>query len=741
MDDSELVSVKLSELLRHPEDLDKLASLKAEFSRKKTNVDSQLKSGLQNQLEVTETGIKAIQKGQKTLNAIKEEMMRIDKLCAEAENMIQEFPLINKISKIHRNFVAVEEIQSNLQNLDTRLGQIDYMLSTDECDDLTAQMPNLLPIHLGLTQLRDFQDDVISQSEKLDDPDTRRTLETYFDPLAHTVDSFDERIGLISMSLIEIVRAGNHGLVVRLAKIVEAEERADERILALKEAQDNHQQLASRFKSMQKGAKAARGYKERFITCIKAAVESKFDNAKNNFEDDPESLPESLDWFFDDLALVRQAFPRLFPPKWKIDNLYLNIYHGFMHSFLTELIDKDDLDGAGLLTIIQWVGQYGQSMKALGIKAADLKPHVIDNREADLLREYTLLIGKKMEEWTNNVIAQEHREFADRSEEPGNESGKWHMHNVTPLFAMVNQNLNIALDSNKGSVVAGVVDEVVRILKDRQTQWATIIRSEVQKYTQAVTRDQQEEVPEGIVEYMMAIANDQIRSVNYVGGICDKVAPTLSKKYEDQIRAAFEDCLNGYIDLATQILSEIVEIIFNDLKPVTKQLFTPTWYEGNQVDTMVATIRSYVVDLQPGLDDELFPACMLQLAEKTAVCYLSAVHNKGAKFRIAEAVEQIRSDVRLLFEFFTEFMDRDETKGILHVLEYLLRLMSTSKEGLPQVYEEFKSAYWDLPMPWVEAVLKCREDKTRDMVDLVKSQATYTPRGSEATMMSRLAVS
>lgn len=408
-----------------------------------------------------------------------------------------------------------------------------------------------------------------------------------------------------------------------------------------------------------------------------------------------------------------------------------------MHGFLKDVIDSEDLDGQGLLTIIQWTGDYTQGMKALGIKAADLKPHVVDNREADLLREYTQLIVKKMEEWTMNIIQEEHKEFVERTEEPGNESGKWHMHHVTPMFSMINQQISIALDSNKASVAAGVVDEVVRVLKYRQSQWATVIKEEVAKHIQAVTREQQEELPDGIVEYMMAIANDQIRSVNYVGGICDRVAPTVSKKYEDQIRAAFDDCLNGYIDLATQILAEIIEIIFNDLKPVTKQLFTPTWYEGSQMDTMIATIRSYIVDLQPGLDEELFPACVLQLAEKTCVSYLAAVHNKGAKFRSAEAVEQIRADVRQCFEFYTEYMDRNETKGVLHVIEYFLRLISTNKEGLPQVYEEFKNAYWDLPMSWVETVLKCREDKTRDMVEQVKNKQTYMPRGSDPTLMSR----
>ena len=48
--------------------------------------------------------------------------------------MIDEFPLINKISKIHRNFVAVEEIKSKLQGLDTRLADVDRMLLADSGD-------------------------------------------------------------------------------------------------------------------------------------------------------------------------------------------------------------------------------------------------------------------------------------------------------------------------------------------------------------------------------------------------------------------------------------------------------------------------------------------------------------------------------------------------------------------------------------------------------------------------------
>ena len=56
---------KLAELLKHPDDLDKLPSLRSEFTRKKAAIDSQLKVGLKDQLEITQNGMSSITEGQK----------------------------------------------------------------------------------------------------------------------------------------------------------------------------------------------------------------------------------------------------------------------------------------------------------------------------------------------------------------------------------------------------------------------------------------------------------------------------------------------------------------------------------------------------------------------------------------------------------------------------------------------------------------------------------------------------
>lgn len=599
-------------------------------------------------------------------------------------------------------------------------------------------MPNLLHIHYALTQVQDFREDVMAQSEKTDN-DVQATLQSYFSPLEQTVDIFDERIGLVAMSLIDLVRAGNPSLVVRLAKIIEAEERSDQRVLALQEAQESHQHLAAHFKSMQKVAKVARGYKDKFLTCITASVAAKFENTKNNFDDEPESLPEELAWYFDDLATVQSEFSSLFPPKWKIFDTYLEIYHNFMHDFLKTYIDNPDLDAASLLTIILWNSEYNKGLKSLGIKPTTLSPQVLDSREPELLREYSTLIAKKMEEWINRIIADDTNDFLLRTSEPLCEDGKWHLPSVPTMFTMINQQLNVALDSNKGNVVSSVTDECVRLLKHRQQKWSTVLTAEIARHTSATTQQEQEAIPDGIIEYLMAIANDQIRCTEYTQSLCERIAPLLSSKYEEAIRTSLGDAINGFLDLATETLDHIINIIFNDLKPVTKTLFTNSWYtQGSEMETIVTTMRSYTVDLASGLDESLFPAFMDQLSAKLCIAYLSGVWNKNAKFRTNEAATQIHADVKVGFNFMAEHADWNDVRAVWSVLEHFVALICADKEDIGEKYAAFKEAYWDLPMSWVEQVLKCREEGTRGLLEECKKRDGYSQRGQEPTIMARV---
>ncbi|KAA8565368.1 hypothetical protein EYC84_011077 [Monilinia fructicola] len=310
----DVASIKLSDLLHHPDDLDKIPALKLEYTRKKSAVDSQLRSGLKEQLEVTQAGMHGITDGQRTVQLIKEEMMKIDKLCAEAQNMIKDFPNINLVSQTHRNFTAVETMRRNLVDFNERLTKVEGLLEEDDRDE--DNMANLGRWRIIFARLDD------------------------------TIDWFDEHIGKVAMNLIEVVVQGNSSLVVRLAVVIEAEEKSDKRVLALQEALKDHKEMAARFKSITDGAKSTRGYKEKFLMAIKLKAEGDIEETKQAFLEDPSKLEKSLRWFFNDLNAVKQGMVPLMPKKWKILKTYGKIYHQLMHDFLIGMIDDPDTTGS-----------------------------------------------------------------------------------------------------------------------------------------------------------------------------------------------------------------------------------------------------------------------------------------------------------------------------------------------------------------------------------------------------------
>ncbi|KAL8746069.1 MAG: hypothetical protein Q9184_007793, partial [Pyrenodesmia sp. 2 TL-2023] len=190
MAETEGTIVELADLLRHPEDLDKISFLKSEFTRKKAAIDGQLKIGLKDQLEVTQNGMNSISDGQRTVNQIKEEMMKIDKLCAEAQNMIRDFPDINLVSQVHRNFTQVEAMKANIESFDGRLKDLEQLLREDDQD--MENQPNLLNIHHGLTQLRDIRDDAMDQIKRASDTSLESHLQDYFTRLDDVIEWFDD---------------------------------------------------------------------------------------------------------------------------------------------------------------------------------------------------------------------------------------------------------------------------------------------------------------------------------------------------------------------------------------------------------------------------------------------------------------------------------------------------------------------------------------------------------------------
>ncbi|KAK4189861.1 exocyst complex component Sec6-domain-containing protein [Podospora australis] len=743
--------VSLSDLLRHPDDLDKISSLKAEFSRKKAAVDSQLRGGLREQLETTQAGMNGLADGQKTVQQIKEEMMKIDKICSESQNMITDFATINLVSQAHRNFGAVETMRRNLETFGDRLKDIADMLAMDE-DDF-GNMPNLLPIHIELTKLRNIRDDAIEQITRGDDPSLQSTLEDYFERLDGVISIFDERITLIAMSLINLVVADNVSLVVRFALIVEAEESSDQRVLALQEALKDHKEIATRFQSITDGAKTVRGYKDKFLAAIKDQAVPKFEEAKAAFMEDPGMLEKSMKWYFNDLNTVKLGMVQLMPKKWKLFKTWTGIYHGMMHDFLVGIIDDPETSSAHTLEIVSWPEKYYRKMGKLGFKQEELLPQVIDNRETELVRDFRALIIKYLDQWIDRIWVQEKKDFEERNVgEGGNldtdEYEYFRNKNMIDLWRMLREQLDAAANSKRADVVEGVVDAMFQRLRIRQQNWQKMLEDESARYENDKLGDLEGFGP--LQDWLVATANDQIACIDdneeegrfaYLSDFKRKFGTLVTPQYMDRAEGEVAALRDGYVDLSTWCMTKFAQLVFAvDFKAVMPDFFTPKWYSSTAMARMIATFDEYVKDYKAVLHHSLVDIFIEIFADELLIRYLSSVRNKGAKFRRTDPFQdKIFDDLSTAFAYFDSLDHPDVGNAIKEtwrVTELFLGLLTVSKEELPNTFEEFKTRYWDLQISWVEAVLRSRDDFERSMLNSVKARAAQMDvvRGPETIM-------
>lgn len=748
-----LAMPRLEDVLRHPEDLDKITGLKADYSRKKAAVDSHLREGLRDQLETVQRSINTLTEGQRQVGKTKDELQGIDRLCAESQSSVEDFSQIDKLAKVQRHFEATLTMKKGLESFGAELAEIETLLTEDD-DDLENQ-PNLLRAHLHISRLRDFRDEAMDQIQKAQDGSNEETLIDYFQGLDSVIEWFDEHLGTACVNLIPLVQADNPSMVVRLAVVVANEEKNDETVRALQEAQKDHKDLANRFKSMNVGPKTVRGYKEKFIQAIEFYAQSQFENTKEEFLGDPDILEKSFRWYFNDLFTVKQGMQQLMPKKWKIYQTYTNIYHTMMHDFLVGLINDPELPADNLLSIIHWSGKYYKKMKKLGWTQSDLQPNVLDDREPELIRQWQNVIINAVGEWMDRIVSTDKKGLTERLPDSldTNIEGYFRTRTLPDMWRMLHEQIMAAGSSSRSDLVEGIIDAMFQVLKGRQTAWQTLIDEECAKF----------KAPGGdlldglqlLQDWLVAVANDQIACIDdndetgqmgYLTRFKNDFEPLVDPKYMASRGMQELDALrDGYVDLSTHCLSLFVDVIFSvDLRGTIPEFFTQKWYGDFAVKRITSTFEDYMTDYSPVLHPSLTDILVEELSDELLVRYLSSVRNRSVKFRrhVDPYTDKFKDDVLTVFAFFQKYPDSFAAtiKQKWRLVDWLVRLLEAEKgPTLVSVYETFKTEYWDLQLTWVEAVLRTRDDFERSMVSATKAKAAElsVEMGIE-TLMSRV---
>ena len=129
---------------------------------------------------------------------------------------------------VHRNFESTEDMVNNLLEMTSQLDHLEQMLASDS-REIVGPAPNLLVIHFQLNQLERFRNQTMHQAKKAS-AQSQTSLARWFARLDKVIANFDEYIVQLARNVLNLVRAGDADVVVKLLKIADIEGKEDEKV-------------------------------------------------------------------------------------------------------------------------------------------------------------------------------------------------------------------------------------------------------------------------------------------------------------------------------------------------------------------------------------------------------------------------------------------------------------------------------------------------------------------------------
>ena len=547
-----------------------------------------------------------------------------------------------------------------------------------------------------------------------------KKVDKYFERLDQLSDYFSEFFWGLVRNLFDYATSEEEGsLIVSIGKIVEAEERADAKALELWKSD-----VANEGLDEETDGPSPKAFKSKFFETVAEIIQDRFQLWLEQFDDDIFNSLDATSFVFDDLDCVANyVVPRL-PKSWNIMTFITSEYHQQLNNIVTQIATLD-LDAGQILHLLRWARDYyGDMKKQRGVTEKQLEPKLLEEQEDTLIKDYLALVRTKVDEWMANLTRTIQQEFAERVNPPEQDAeDKYGMSVAVIVFQVINQQVDLATEANRGQLLCDVVEQCTGSLKMTQEQWRQLIKFEVDAQLTG------EDVPGGIVEYLMAFANEQLRCVEFCDAIVERLSGMLSNKYSMLVGKSFDEALAGFLDTANVASQHLIDIAFNDMMSVYTTLFSSEWYGGEHIVLVIETLRDYCQDFQSAMKGFLFSRLMQNIVERHLVEYISAMQNPDVVFKMPSCKHRLKGDMEQVMMFFGEFIeDEQQIKEAFDPLQRLIGFLTASSDNLYLEFHNLRKRYPEFSVGFAEKVLSKREDleaeKLNEVMETIHSKMT-----------------
>ncbi|KAI8928085.1 exocyst complex component Sec6-domain-containing protein [Entophlyctis helioformis] len=736
-DAHEAAVLRIADMLRHPDDLtNKLPLARKKVAMERASIEAQLKTVMEAQLDGTQKGIDALRFCRGETAKVRAALTHMDSLCGESSNVIKNFAHIKRMSRTHQNFVATKAMVEQFQLINQQLARIQTFLEEDSAKTV-GPAENLVFVHYQLQMLSKFRDATLARSRGCS-TDVVNTLSIMFKKLESLEYKFENYLWILSKVTVELVRSGYSSTVVRLVKIIEAEERADE-VSAMQEELGSSGALGSgsvsgsnhslgrsesrRPVNDRSRSNNVKGYRIKFFDVLRESIQEEMRLMYDANCRDPPAMLKAADGIVDTLIVVSDDVKPLFPKRYNIFLFFVLEYHRAIYEMVNKLTEGD-MDPATILQVIKWVRDYYASMSArLDVSEDMLEPRLLDGREEELTLEYIKLVRSKLSEWLSNILQSETLDFLERNDPPEMDgNGQYLLTGSVIVFQMFNQQLDVVATSSRGQLLHDVVMECCNTLEAFQAAWIKILDSEFAKFT-AKSAD----LSEGLVEYIMALANDSLRSSEFSETISIRLEGMTEESIRQTVTSRVRAAMDGFMRITKRCQQILVDIVMSDIQPALAYLYCPQWYEQDVMRLIVGTFEDYGADFQSHLSDYVYGKLMTELLDRFLIAHVEAFKNKNAKFKIPAAPERMRSDLDLVTAFFAATKNAKRARASFDVIEKIIGLIEANPRMVFLDFYALWKAFPDVPLEFIERVLGKRDDlekaQLREIMESCRAKA------------------
>ncbi|EGF77802.1 hypothetical protein BATDEDRAFT_13787 [Batrachochytrium dendrobatidis JAM81] len=702
-DAHESAVLRLVDMLRHPDDLtNKLSLARKKVAMERASVEAQLKTVMEGQLDGTQKGIDALQTCRVETAAMKESLARMDALCGGPTNNIKNYSHIKRISRTHQNFVTTKAMIEQFQKINNQLARIQKLLDEDSVKTIgTAE--SLLFVHYHLQQLSTFRDVTLVKARGCSS-DVINTLNAMFKKIDQIEYKFDLYVWNLAKVTIELVKSGHVSAVVRLVKIIEAEERADECVVIVGDDGLDHLHESR--------SKTIKGYRIRYFDVLRESIQEEMAILYQANQMNTAELLKAAESVVDTLIIVHDDVVPLFPKRYNIFHFFVLEYHRNIYEMVKK-ISEGNMDPSTILMLIKWVRDYYNSMSArLDVSEDLLEPKLLDGREEELMSSYITLVRSKLSEWLSNILHSETIDFLERRNPPEMDgTGQYLLTGSVIIFQMFNQQLDVVATSSKGQLLHDVVMECCNTLDEFQTAWLKIFDQEYAKFV-AKSND----LAEGLVEYVMALANDSLRSNEFSETISLRLEGMADETVRQAITTRIRTTMDGFMKITKKCQLVLVDIIMSDILPALNFLHCPQWYEQDIMRLIVGTFDDYGDDFQRHLSDYVYGKVGTELLDRFLLSYVESFKNKNAKFKMPHAPDRMRSDLELVTAYFVKTKNAKRAKASFEVIEKIIALIDSNPRMVFLDFYALWKAYPDVPLEYIEKLLTKRDDLEKNVL-------------------------